>query len=173
MALVLYYGHFLDHQKILSQCHMAAICFLADIDWLMNGWALCSFDCDRMFGFGGLLISCNLHGCIWWYELLFSTRIFCPFCPSTFAGFCHWLLLSLLKYIKFPMSYYISTDVLILCERVLLIFLESSIAIKAFLALWSASKFLIIVLIVAVDVITGTLDKCKDGSFGLVLIDNW
>ena len=37
MALVLSCGCFLDHQKILSQCHMVVVCFLADIDWLLNG----------------------------------------------------------------------------------------------------------------------------------------
>ena len=56
-----------------------------------------SFDHDKLFGCGGLLISCNLHGCIWWYELPFLTRTCCPSCPSTFAGPCRWLLLSLLK----------------------------------------------------------------------------
>ena len=59
-----------------------------------------------------------------------------------------------------------------LCERALLSFCQFSLAIKASLALWSASKFFIIVLFVGADVITGTLDKCKDGRFGLVPIDN-
>ena len=27
MALVLYYGCFLGHQRILSQCHMLVVCF--------------------------------------------------------------------------------------------------------------------------------------------------
>ena len=35
MALVLYYGCFLDHQKILSQCH-GCCSFSSDIDWLLN-----------------------------------------------------------------------------------------------------------------------------------------
>ena len=49
---------------------------------------------------------------------------------------------------------------------------EFSLIKKASLALWSASKFFIIVLFVGADFITGTLDKCKDGRFGLVPIDN-
>ena len=71
--------------------------FSADVDRLLNGYMLlCWFDPDKLFGCGGLLISCNLHGCIWWYELPFLTRT-CLSCPSTFAGPCHWLLLSLLQ----------------------------------------------------------------------------
>ena len=56
-----------------------------------------------------------------------------------------------------------------LCERALLRFQEFSLAIKVSLALRSAPRFFIIVLFVGVDVIAGALD----GSFGLVLIDNW
>ena len=41
--------------------------------------------------------------------------------------------------------------------RALLSFSEFSVAIKASLALWSASKFFIIVLFVGVDVIAGAL----------------
>ena len=60
-----------------------------------------------------------------------------------------------------------------LCERALLGFSEFSLAIKASLGLWSASKFFVVVLFVGFDVIAGALDKCKDGSFGLMPIDNW
>ena len=67
------------------------------------------------------------------------------------------------------MRYFISPDVLMLCERALLRFQEFSLAIKASLALRSAPKFFIIVLFVGADIIAGALN----GSFGLVPIDNW
>ena len=70
------------------------------------------------------------------------------------------------------MRYFISPDVWMLCERAILSFSEFSLAIKASLALWSVSKFFIIVLFVGADVIAGALDTCKDGKFGLVPIDN-
>ena len=70
------------------------------------------------------------------------------------------------------MKYFISPDVVMLYERALLSFSEFSLAIKASLALWSASTFFIIVLFVGGDVIAGALDNCKAGSFGLVPIDN-
>ena len=54
----------------------------ADIDWLL----LCSFDYDKLFGCGGLLISCNLHESIRWYELSFLTKAYCLSCRKTFAG---------------------------------------------------------------------------------------
>ena len=56
--------------------------------------------------------------------------------------------------------------------RALLTFSEFSLAIKVAIAWWSPSNFFIIVLFVSVDVIAGASDKCKDGSFRLVPIDN-
>ena len=71
-----------------------------------------------------------------------------------------------------PVRYLVSPDVQILCESALLSFSEFSLAMNASLALWSACKFLVIILFVGVVVIAGAFAVWRDGSFGFVPMAN-